>query len=231
MITTRLLLYVAPLFLAPALLLACGTDGGPSDEETPIKPDPPAASECLLDAPLGATGAYDGPPLATLFPGVDAPVSADEQRLYDLLMAERTQRGLPVIPLSPALTTVARAHALDATAHYEDPANNPCNLHSWSNQGPWDGCCYTADHAEAACMWDKPRQLTRYRGDGFEISAWGSLDAKGAVELWMNSPGHRSVLLNEAGWKTQRWEAIGVGIEGAFFNVWFGRCPDYTVAR
>ena len=46
--------------------------------------------------------------------------------------------------------------------------------------------CYTADHANASGMWDKPREITgnAYGGNGFEIAYWslGDRDARRSVE-------------------------------------------------
>ena len=56
-----------------------------------------------------------------------------------------------------------------------------CNLHSWSDKGPWSACCYTPDHAQAQCMWDKPSELTNYPGNGYEISAAGYDSAQAAL--------------------------------------------------
>jgi hypothetical protein len=50
-----------------------------------------------------------------------------------------------------------------------------CNMHSWSDKGfnVWNSCCYTSDHAEAECMWDKPREITfgSFTGFGYENAA------------------------------------------------------------
>lgn len=236
----RMLRLSAPVLALALLSTACAedpADGGdtspnqpnqPTKPGTPSGPGTPMVPGCLLDAPQGPSGSYSGAALDEIYPNIDAPLSEKEQRLYDFLMQERRAKGLETIPLSPALTTVARAHAMDATANLDTAAGSVCNLHSWSAQGPWDACCYTADHAQAQCMWSKPKELTRYASNGYEISAWGRIDAKGAVELWMGSSGHRDVLLNANSWQDQTWEAIGVGIDGDFFHVWFGTCPDYT---
>ena len=63
---------------------------------------------------------------------------------------------------------VAEAHVQDLS--YNQPVGGQCNMHSWSDRGSWSGCCYTDDHAASQCMWDKPRELTRYPGNGFEIA-------------------------------------------------------------
>jgi hypothetical protein len=151
--------------------------------------------------------------------------TADEQKLYDLIMAYRKQKGLPVIPLSKSLTTVAQIHVKDLTDNR--PVYGNCNLHSWSSKGKWTPCCYTRDHAQASCMWSKPRELTKYRGNGYEISFMdtGGATPIGALDSWQYSPGHNAVIINEGSWN-EKWNAIGVGINGNYAVVWFGREPD-----
>ncbi len=148
--------------------------------------------------------------------------------LCRVVNAYRVSRGLPEVPLSQALMRVATAHAGDLTRH-PDIAIEPCNLHSWSDQGPWTACCYTGDHARAQCMWDKPREIGRngYVGDGFEIAAFGGIDSSQALELWQQSGPHHEVILNAGIWQdTSPWPAMGCGLEGNYAVVWFGSTPD-----
>lgn len=82
----------------------------------------------------------------------------DEKELYELLMEYRTAENLPPIPLSYSLTKVAKLHMQDLQEN--DPTDDRCNMHSWSNNGSWKGCCYTSDHKNGKCMWRKPMELT-----------------------------------------------------------------------
>jgi hypothetical protein len=95
-------------------------------------------------------------------------LSTEEKKLYDILMQYRKEKGLPAIPLSPSLTTVAQAHVKDLVNN--KPDNENCNAHSWSAKGKWSPCCYTPNHAESKCMWSKPKELTTYTGNGYEIA-------------------------------------------------------------
>jgi hypothetical protein len=157
-------------------------------------------------------------------------MTTEEQALFDLIMKYRKSKSLPPIPFSPALTIVAQTHAKDLTEN--NPDQGRCNLHSWSNKGIWSPCCYTGDHAKAQCMWDKPRELTSYRGNGYEISAWSSDDitAAEALEMWKGSPGHHACVINSGIWK-ESWQAIGIGIYQGYALVWFGNEPDLSVAK
>jgi hypothetical protein len=163
-----------------------------------------------------------------IFCSVSGQVLNDEERLlYRLIMEYRNEMGLPNIPLSRSLTTVAQTHVRDLDQN--NPNQGPCNLHSWSSNGTWTACCYTRDHANASCMWNKPRELTNYKGDGYEIS-YGSYGAtataEGALNGWKKSSGHNAVIINQGIWD-DKWNAIGIGLSNGFAVVWFGKEYDY----
>ena len=158
-------------------------------------------------------------------------ITQTELELYRLINEYRAQRGLPKIKLSKSLSVVARTHAIDQAATHKYASR--CNLHSWSANGKWSSCCYTPDHKKAACMWDKPRELTNYQGDGFEISFYSSFIyvtpeafAKDILDGWKKSPGHNEVIINRNNWSKVNWQAIGIGIYGEYANVWFGKEID-----
>ncbi len=152
-------------------------------------------------------------------------LTAEEMELYNLLMTYRAELGLAEIPLSASLTIVAQTHVEDLQEN--NLIVGDCNAHSWSEFGDWAPCCYTADHAQAACMWDKPRELTVYPGNGFEIAAHsgGAISPLIALNSWKNSPGHDAVIKNEVPWKKE-WKAIGIGLKGKYAAVWFGNEVD-----
>lgn len=152
-------------------------------------------------------------------------LSSDEQELYNIIMEYRKSLGLPSIPVSPSLSFVAQTHVRDLQAH---PPSGACNMHSWSTYGSWSACCYTPDHAQAQCMWNKPGELTGYQGYGFEISYGGSLNATpaGALRGWQSSSGHNAVIANTGIWKSHSWKAVGIGIYGSYAVVWFGEEDD-----
>jgi hypothetical protein len=108
-------------------------------------------------------------------------------------------------------------------------------MHSWSGKGAWSSCCYTSDHKQADCMWNKPREMTAYQGNGYEIahgysnySTYAGYDVTPETSLngWKSSPGHNSVILNQNIWQSMRWEAIGIGMYKDFSVVWFGTEAD-----
>ncbi len=83
-------------------------------------------------------------------------------------------------------------------------------------------------------MWDKPRELTDYSGDGFEIAfakyksdnSDPKLTASEALEGWKKSSGHNMVIVNKGSFKKMNWEAMGVGIYRGYATVWFGSEKD-----
>jgi len=52
-------------------------------------------------------------------------------------------------------------------------------------------------------MWDKPKKLKSYTGNGFEITAWksGGVNAQSALNGWKQSSGHNQVIVNAGMWK------------------------------
>jgi len=132
--------------------------------------------------------------------------------------------------LSASLTYVAQSHVRDLADNGH--ITSRCNLHSWSGHGPWTGCCYTEDHKQAACMWNKPRELTDYDSEGYEIAFWTNAEldpaafADRALKAWKHSPDHNEVLVNIRQWKDKEWNAIGIGYYKGYAAVWFGTLPD-----
>jgi len=165
--------------------------------------------------------------ISTCFAADAQTPSADESELYKLVMNYRKTKGLPVIPLSRSLTLVAQTHAKDLDENYEPGTN--CNLHSWSANGNWKPVCYTKDHAQAKLMWSKPRELTAYKGNGYEIAFAENIEylanADNALDSWMLSKEHNAVILNRGIWK-KKWNAIGIGIYSSYAVIWFGNEVD-----
>ncbi|MDH5474805.1 MAG: hypothetical protein OEX22_03855 [Cyclobacteriaceae bacterium] len=155
-------------------------------------------------------------------------LSEEERKLYEIIMEYRVLKKLSTIPFSAKLTKVAQAHAKDLTQQYDVDKNNKCNLHSWSAKGSWSACCYTNDHKKAQCMWDKPREIANYEGNGFEIAHYYSagVEAQLALEGWKKSKGHNAMLINLGMWKEIEWEGVGIGIFENYAVVWFGRIAD-----
>jgi uncharacterized protein YkwD len=164
---------------------------------------------------------------------VKATATADELKLYDLIMEYRKEKNLSAIPLSVSLTYVAQQHVNDLLINKPD-LKSGCNAHSWSDKGKWTACCYTSDHKQASCMWSKPKELTTYADNGFEIACGSSdpiyekfvMTPEYALTSWKKSPGHNSLIVNLGKWANYDWKAIGIGMNKGFAVVWFGKSSD-----
>ena len=136
--------------------------------------------------------------------------SMAKEALISKVRSYRAEYGLPRIPISGALTQVAKTHVRDLARHGPHRKESQCNTHGWSDEGGWTPCCYTPDHARASCMWDKPREITDYEGGGFEIASGpGVSDAEDALSGWKSSPEHHAVLINEADGKATSGRHLG----------------------
>jgi uncharacterized protein YkwD len=155
-------------------------------------------------------------------------VSREETNLYNMIMDYRKSKKLKSIPLSAKLTQVAQAHAHDLAVNYTFNPSGKCNPHSWSNKGSWTSCCYTNDHKQAKCMWDKPKEIADYESNGYEIAYYSSLgaQAKEALDGWKKSSSHNPLLINDGIWNKVEWNAIGIGLYKEYGVVWFGQIID-----
>lgn len=162
-----------------------------------------------------------------VFGGALADDADETARLTDLIFDYRAENGLTAIPLSPTLSRIARLHVADLERH---PPRGRCNTHSWSANGAWTPCCYTRDHAQARCMWDKPREISRgaYTAEGFEIVCHNAdgMTAQAAMACWRRSRQHHDVLLNRGLWRDRPWRAMGVAVSAHYAVVWLGEAPE-----
>lgn len=160
--------------------------------------------------------------LYSVIPAFSQELNSQEKELFKLITEYRKSLNLPEIPISRSLTTVAQTHVKDLQIN--KPVNNVCNLHSWSSNGKWQPVCYIGDKKSAQLMWSKPRELTSYKGDGYEIAFYSSdsVDVLKALKSWKESVGHNDVILNRGMWARNSWKAIGIGIYKSYAVIWFG---------
>ena len=158
-------------------------------------------------------------------------LSNKEAMLYYLVNEYRESLGLPKLSLSRSLTQVARTHVADSNAYSPenqvDARGIQGNLHSWSGNGSWTPVVYTSDHYYASLMWSKPRELTSYSGNGYEISAGTSgysMTPEKALDLWKGSSGHNAVIIGSGNWSMLK--TMGVSIDGGYAHIWFGSDAD-----
>jgi len=165
--------------------------------------------------------------ILTNYNGYSQKLTTEEKKLFTIINQYRKEKSLPPITLSPSLTLVAQTHVKDLEQNYI--WGTACNLHSWSDKGKWTPVCYTPDHAQVALVWKKPRELSTYQGNGYEIAFGGEdnyvANANEALQSWKNSKFHNAVIINSDIWN-EKWNAIGIGIYGSYAVVWFGNEID-----
>jgi uncharacterized protein YkwD len=123
---------------------------------------------------------------ARLAPGGLAPTAT-----VCLINAQRRARGLPPLVANPRLGTAARRHAADMVARAFFSHVSPTGS-SFADR------LRRVGYARASCAWS-----------GGETLAWGAgstATPASRVRGWMNSPGHRAILLNAS------YREIGIGV-------------------
>jgi hypothetical protein len=162
-------------------------------------------------------------------------LSAREADLIKMVNQYRERRGLPSIPVSRSLATVARLHASDLQNHTPDKGIDSrgmdCNMHSWSSYGNWTAGCYTNDHRFADLMRSKPREISAnaYDDVGYEIVYWTTGQPTTpalAFESWNKSPDHRALIFETGKWAGIRFKAIGAAFTENYVVLWFGPLQD-----
>ena len=154
-------------------------------------------------------------------------ISPAEFKLYTMINDYRARYGLTPIPLSKSLSYVAALHVKDLSQHHPDKGS--CNSHSWSEYGNWKPFCYPRDENKKSSVWDKPKELTRYKGKGFEIVYWENSAAiiDSIIAFWKSVDYFNSFLMNTGKWNGKKWNALGIAIYENYAAAWFGEVPDH----
>ena len=149
-------------------------------------------------------------------------MNQDETILFNMINDMRIQNKLQAIPYSPDLCKVANTHIADLIKY--KPQEKGCSLHSWSGSGKWTSCCNTKEVFGIQCMKSKPREITGYKGDGFELIYWGEDKAtpEEAAALWKQVDASLDMILSRAKWRGYQWKALGVGIKDGYAILWLG---------
>ncbi len=158
-------------------------------------------------------------------------INENERKLYKLIDDYRSEKGLHTIPISRALTQLAKMHAKDIVNNR--PAKATMSIHSWTNKGKWKSCDYTNDTKGQNCMQDKPAELTSYKHKGYELIAInenGEMTADFAMKDWKNNSTYGIMLVNKTGWQDKNWEAIGIAVYKNLAIVWLGENTDKSGA-
>ena len=150
----------------------------------------------------------------------------EEFKLAELINAHREAKGIQAIPLSSSLSFVARTHVLDLYNNHPD--TSICNLNSWSDKGDWTPCCHNKYNPQEYCVRNKPKELTKYVGEGYELTYAEESDvsADSIYKFWTSIPEADAFLSNEGTWKSRTWKALGVGIYKNYAVVWLGWRTD-----
>lgn len=121
--------------------------------------------------------------------------SQSEENLFIAINDWRAENGLPKILYSPELSWLARRHTED---------QQEIGLtHDWSTPGA-------------------PGVFGIGVNQFFEISCFvsgGSISV--CLNLWKNSPGHNTTILEQGIWDRFDWQMMGVGTDGTYTNVYF----------
>jgi hypothetical protein len=138
----------------------------------------------------------------------------------------RQRYSLPVIPLSASLCYVASLHVKDLSMNHPD--NGDCNAHSWSDKGFWKPFCYPKDEIKQNSVWNKPSELTGYKGKGYEIIYWETENSNidSIMSMWTSVTYFNNFLTNTGKWTGKNWNAIGIAIFDNYASAWFGEMPD-----
>ncbi|MER5399541.1 CAP domain-containing protein [Streptomyces sp. NPDC002599] len=139
-----------------------------------------------------------------------------------LINAQRTQRGLPSLTTNQALTNAAQQHAVAAVQlKWWGPGKDP-------HRNPRTGSTpQTRIQAAGYC----PNPIS-WEFNEIAYTGWGgSGTPQAAVNWWMNSPGHRAIILKpslrEMGPWAQPGSAAQAGAsspDAGTYVVTFGRC-------
>lgn len=174
-----------------------------------------------LQPVIGQQPVKQGPPVPENYC-----ISPLEKKLYNMINEYRRRYDLPPIPLSKSLCYVAAIHVKDL--YFNHPDVEPCNFHSWSDKGDWKAFCYPRDEKKNNSVWDKPRELTKYKGKGYEIVYWENnpVMIDSIIPFWKSINYFNNFLMNAGKWQDKKWNALGIGIYENYASAWFGELAD-----
>lgn len=159
-------------------------------------------------------------------------ISSAELDLFNKINAYRIERGLSELTLSKSLSYVAYLHVRDLMINRPDTAKG-CNMHSWSARGSWSAFCFPKEQSRKKSVWDKPREITRYPGQGYEViyhTSEGDANPDDAMSLWRSVPASQAIILNTGRYLKNKWKVAGVAIYKGYASVWFGEANDPETA-
>jgi uncharacterized protein YkwD len=140
-------------------------------------------------------------------------ISQAEQALVNMLNADRTAAGLVPVQVDSRLMAIARARSTDmATKHY------------FSHTQP-DGRNVFDILTAQKIIWYSAGEIIAWNNYPLDLSA------SNANSQWMNSPGHKAIVLST----TLNYVGVGIAIDAAsgkkYFTAVYIKGPDRTGAR
>lgn len=137
----------------------------------------------------------------------------EEQLLY-MINNYRKQNNLPPLIHNIKLTKTARTHI------YQLKNINPTKIQNF-NMHSWFDCNYDDNKN---CMWDRPKRLYGYNGNGYEIITYSSLGMtiNKALTNFKESKLHNDIILSNNIWKDVNIKYIGIAINKHYCAIWFG---------
>lgn len=156
-------------------------------------------------------------------------ISSEEYQLYQLINDYRKAFALPEVALSKSLCYVAITHARDLDANYH--ADSVCTMLSWSNKGAWKSICFPSEQSKKNNVRMKAKEIIGYPSEAYELTYWSNLKntPRQILSFWRDNKASNEILLNKGTWKSNSWNAMGVGIENGYALVWFGKAVDFEV--
>ncbi len=155
-------------------------------------------------------------------------LSSSEIELFNKINAYRAAKGLPELTISKSLSYVAYLHVRDLKFNRPDTTKG-CNMHSWSAKGIWSAFCFPKEQSKKKSVWDKPRELTKYPAQGYEIiyhTSQGVAAADEVFNLWSSVAASQSIILNTGRYLKNKWKVAGVAIFNGYASMWFGEAAD-----
>lgn len=154
-------------------------------------------------------------------------LNSEEVKLMKFITQFRLSQNLKPISLSSSLTTIAKIHLKDLEENSPSPG---CSYHSWSNRGEWLPCCHTNNLISMECSFLKPKELTDYKENGFELIYFEHEEnisvSERSIKFWKQNPEFNDFLSNKNEWKSMNWKAMGVAVSKRFGIIWLGTEKD-----
>lgn len=153
-------------------------------------------------------------------------ITTAELKFAESVNKFRRSYRMAEIPLSSALSFVAKTHVADLQLNRPD--TSICSPASWSDKGTWKSCCYNSYLHRPECMWDKPKELTKYAFRGYEIVYFEEnlLQPEMVADLWFSVPDVVDFILGKGAHSDKKWAAMGVGIGENYLSLWMGQRHD-----